>query len=259
MSVVHWDLIDPKTAGVLRAFGKTQIRRDFYLSGGTALSLQLGHRISLDLDFFTKTPQHKLRSQTVLSRLEQHFGLPKVSISYRAVDQIWLSVDGVKVTFLAYPFKRKYPLVACDEICLADARDIALQKAFSVGRRATARDYVDLAWILKSGLITIGEIIRNASEVFNQEGEPLFSEKLFLQQLVYTEDLEDKDAVLRLLRVPYDFDSLMKELREAVRSAAQAAFLPASDETETGPASPSPDTTAPTSRRRTPKSRARGR
>ncbi|HHY66504.1 MAG TPA: nucleotidyl transferase AbiEii/AbiGii toxin family protein [Alicyclobacillus sp.] len=223
---MYWDRIDAKTGEILKKLRDTGLLRNFYLSGGTALALQLGHRISVDLDFFTKTPQSKLKAQAVLNKLVQHFGQSKVALSYRAIDQLWVTLDGVKVTCLAYPFPRKYPLVEYEGIFLADAKDIALQKAFSIGRRATARDYVDLAWIVKSGVMTLLEIAQDASEIFVDEGEKLFSEKVFLQQLVYTEDLEDKDTVVSLLHVPYDFDSLMQGLQNAVEETARQTLMP---------------------------------
>ena len=52
--MLYWERIDPATANMLQKLSGTGILRDYYLSGGTALSLQIGHRVSVDLDFFTK-------------------------------------------------------------------------------------------------------------------------------------------------------------------------------------------------------------
>ncbi|MCL6577710.1 hypothetical protein [Kyrpidia sp.] len=64
--------------------------------------------------------------------------------------------------------------------------------------------------------MSLEDIVREAGEIFKEDGEKFFSAKLFLQQLLYTEDLEDKGAVVGHLRVPDDFDSLMQELQHAV-------------------------------------------
>ena len=72
-------------------------------------------------------------------------------------------------------------------------------KAYTLGRRATFRDYIDLYFLLINAYITLREIIEDASKKFVLSGEKLFSTRLFLEQLAYTEDLEDKDAALNLL------------------------------------------------------------
>ncbi len=213
--MISWDSIDPKAAHVLKRFKDTGLMEKFYLSGGTALALQLGHRVSVDLDFFSQKSLHKIQTEEIMTALEKTFPQTKLPVSFRAADQIWLEIEEVKTTFLAYPFERKHPLIRADGILLADVRDIALQKAFAVGRRAAARDYVDLACILRSGATTLEEINADAREVFVEDEERLFSPRLFMQQLVYTEDLEDRDAVIRLMRGSYDFDSLIDELRLA--------------------------------------------
>ena len=64
--MLYWERIDPATANMLQTLSGTGILRDFYLSGGTALSLQIGHRVSVDLDFITKRAQSKLESQQLL-------------------------------------------------------------------------------------------------------------------------------------------------------------------------------------------------
>lgn len=221
---MHFERIDPKAAQTLRKFQGNKLMDEFYLSGGTALALQMGHRISVDLDFFTQKPVHKVNTDKIMAELQRRFINSKITVTFRAVDQIWMDIDGVKITFLAYPFERKHPLIQVDGIALADVRDIALQKAFSIGRRAAARDYVDLAWILRNELITLEEICRDALDVFVEDGEHLFSPKLFFQQLVYIEDLEDKDVVIRQLHVPYDFDSLMSILMNAVNGESERTF-----------------------------------
>ncbi|MGE5484732.1 MAG: hypothetical protein ACM3X4_06925 [Ignavibacteriales bacterium] len=65
-----------------------------------------------------------------------------------------------------------------------------------------ARDYVDLYFLLQSGMVTLDSIINDAATRFIIEGERVFSAKLFLEQLCYTRDLEDVDSALRLVIQP---------------------------------------------------------
>ena len=187
---MYWDRIDKITVVTLRSFRKSPLMQSFYLSGGTALSLQIGPRVSADIDFFTQKPTTKINAEKIIKQLRDSFPKSRLTVTYRAVDQLWINLDGVKVTFLAFPFPGKNPFVDADGIPLADVKDIALQKTFSIGRRAKARDYVDLAWLLREKRTTLKEISRDAQEVFVEDNDPLFSPKLFLQQLGYTDDLE---------------------------------------------------------------------
>ena len=78
---------------------------DFYLAGGTALALQMGHRISVDLDFFSDKPIKK----TLLEDIEDFFEKP-VSVMVKSKDELTVMVDEVKITFLYYYFPLIYPL-----------------------------------------------------------------------------------------------------------------------------------------------------
>ncbi|NLI12414.1 MAG: hypothetical protein GX425_07275 [Peptococcaceae bacterium] len=74
-----------------------------------------------------------------------------------------------------------------------------LMKAYSIGRRATVRDYLDLYFLLSRGITSIKEIIQKAPTKFKAGNEPLFSPRLFLEQLVYTDDLEDRNIPVETL------------------------------------------------------------
>ena len=54
MSKIYWETITPAMRQVLDAFAISLFGRKFYLAGGTALALQMGHRLSVDLDFFRR-------------------------------------------------------------------------------------------------------------------------------------------------------------------------------------------------------------
>lgn len=137
----------------------------------------------------------------------------------KEVDQLWLEIEGIKVTFLAYPFSRVAPLHIEDGIAVASIRDIAVQKAYVIGRRATARDYVDMAFILRSGEVSLEQIVHDAQSVLVLDGEAVFSTRIFLCQLVYTDDVTDKEASIRSLYHREDFDSIVDTLRKEVERA----------------------------------------
>ncbi|OAT86673.1 hypothetical protein A6M21_02285 [Desulfotomaculum copahuensis] len=68
-----------------------------------------------------------------------------------------------------------------------------------LGRRATIRDYLDIYYLFKLGIITLEEIISSANKKYIINHENVFSTRLFLEQIIYMKDLEDKDVAPNLL------------------------------------------------------------
>ena len=79
----------------------------YYLAGGTALAIQIKHRFSEDLDFFTSG---KVDSGSIISWMEETFPLKKAAVIFKKLDQLDLRIDGVKVSFIEYPFPIVYEL-----------------------------------------------------------------------------------------------------------------------------------------------------
>jgi predicted nucleotidyltransferase component of viral defense system len=194
---------------VCHALGQSRLGNSFYLAGGTGLALQLRHRKSDDLDFFPRNPTEKIAAGVITREIERLFGEANGRLELREATQVTWSILGVKTSFIGYPFPLLYPLEdagvvvpGLQGISLAHSREIAAMKAYALGRRAAARDYVDLYSLLQSGMATLETIINDATVKFVIAGERVFSTKLFLEQLCYTKDLDDVDAALRLVSQP---------------------------------------------------------
>lgn len=185
----------------------------FYLSDGTALALQKGHRRSKDFDFFTLHPLEVLPELPELDNLLKRFR--RAEWIHKSPEQIDWRLDGVSVTLLAYPFAHDFDFRTWRGITVADPKDIALQKAYALGRRARARDYIDLHAIMKAGLMSIDEIIDRAQHTYGNA----FSPRLFLQQLTYTHDLadKDKDEAVSLMIEPQSFTIVEQDLQRLVQ------------------------------------------
>ncbi|BCV21685.1 nucleotidyl transferase AbiEii/AbiGii toxin family protein [Moorella sp. Hama-1] len=209
MAAAWENILGDRTKAVLEVLAASKIGRKFYLAGGTGLSLQIWHRRSFDLDFFQSGTEEKLKFNQLYRQLKESFLTADLQLVSRQVDQAMWEIKGVKVTFLTYPFPLLFKLIEGEIISpilkglrLASPEEIALMKAYAVGRRATFRDYVDLYFLLTQGVITLEGIIAGANKKFVLHGDPLFGSRLFLEQLVYTEDLEDKEAVLNMVLEP---------------------------------------------------------
>ena len=142
----------PKTKQVLSIIENEAFLNDFYLAGGTALSLQLGHRKSIDLDFFSKNfPTEQL----LLKGLEKF----NPTILNQAPKTLDVLIHETKVSFLEY----RYPLIdelkIFNNIKIASVIDIACMKITAISSRGSKKDFVDLNEILKS--TTLSEIFAN--------------------------------------------------------------------------------------------------
>jgi predicted nucleotidyltransferase component of viral defense system len=114
------------------------------LAGGTALALQIGHRISVDLDFFTTD---MIRPESVISAVRKT-GLPFRVLS-EGEDFVTLEVDGVKVSLFSYDYPFLQKVVAFEGIRIAGLLDIAAMKLVAISQRGTKRDFIDLYCILQ--------------------------------------------------------------------------------------------------------------
>lgn len=154
----------------------------FYLAGGTGLALQLRHRISIDFDFFQK----EYISKTLLSKVKRVFKNYEIKITVNHPEQLSVEINGVSISFIRYPFSAKLDLIDYKGIKILPILEIAAMKAYVLGRRATLKDYVDLYFIIKQRFTNLKEIIDFCEKKYRDK----FDARLFLEQLVYSEDIE---------------------------------------------------------------------
>jgi hypothetical protein len=183
-----------------------RVPRDFTLYGGTALALRLGHRVSVDFDFFSSTTF----VEKELLRLVPW--LAEGQVAQRSENTLTLQFstrNSLRVSFFGgLPLGRVgHPETdPQNTVLVASLADLAATKAAVITQRAASRDYVDLAAILRSGL-DLGYILGCAKAVYRNEFDPI----LGLKALSYFGDLPD----------------LPGEIVEFLRSAAaQAVQIP---------------------------------
>ena len=180
---MHKEILSEKQLELLPLIA--QFGREYYLAGGTAVALHIGHRRSIDFDLFKCS---SLNHKKNLSRISD-FGL-QYDVTRRVADQMNVTVGDVKVTFLEYPFNVEAQIRFENIIRIPELIDLSAMKAYALGRRSKWKDYVDLYYILKDHF-SFGQIAKRASEIFDQ----LFSEKLFRAQLSYFDDIDYSEQV----------------------------------------------------------------
>lgn len=206
---MHTDILSDKQRELLPWV--RQFKREFYLVGGTAIALYLGHRKSIDFDLFKLG---NINHKKNLERIQQ-FGYT-YQITRRVAEQMNLILNDVKVTFFQYPFDIQATQNVENIFRVPTLLDLAAMKAYALGRRSKWKDYVDLYFLLKDHF-TIEQICTRATEIFGE----LFSEKMFRAQLCYFEDVDYSEEVDWLIPNP----PTNAEIQEALTNIVTANFF----------------------------------
>ena len=183
----------------------SKFSRSYYLVGGTAIALQIGHRRSIDFDLFTAK---KINKQLV-SKTVAHFAPKDFSFIMKESDQVHYTIHGVKVTFFEFPFTIKASVSFDGVIRMPDLLTLSAMKAFAMGDRAKWKDYVDLFFLLKYHF-TFEQIADKAEELFTAE----FNSKLFRLQLSYFEGINYTEGVEYVIANPPSEDEIKSFLTE---------------------------------------------
>ena len=186
----HKEILNENQIELLPLIG--EFKREYYLVGGTAIALYLGHRRSIDYDLFKFSVLNRKKN---LDKI-QSLGFKPI-VTWNVADQMNLIVNEVKLTFFQYPFQIKSNNVFDGIVRIPDLLDLAAMKAYALGRRSKWKDYVDLYFLLNDKF-TLGEISNRATEIYGD----LFSDKLFPSQLSYFEDVDYSEQVDYLIPTP---------------------------------------------------------
>jgi len=170
--------------------------KGFYLAGGTALALQIGHRRSVDFDLASPKAINPFH-------LERHLiskGFQIQQTFTATADEYSALIQETRITFFYFPFEIEHPLLwDKGKITLPTIKDLGAMKAYALGRRSKWKDYVDLYFILKFHL-QLDHLIQRAKDIFSGH----FNSKLFREQLCYFDDMDYSESVEYLGHAPSD-------------------------------------------------------
>ncbi len=181
----------------------------FYLAGGTAIALQLGHRQSVDFDLFRN---HPIESK-LLQYVEQQFSSESVVSLVNNADELTVTVAGTKLSFVHYPFPVIQGFVHLAGVSVLTVPELAATKAYTIGRRGSLKDYVDLYTIVSGRHSSLDAIITLASQKYGE----VFNGRLFLEQLIWLDDIEDEPIVF--LGSSVDREHIREYFTQAIQEA----------------------------------------
>lgn len=202
---MYKEILSDKQLELLPTMAK--FRREYYLVGGTAIALHLGHRRSIDFDLFKPTAlNHKKNLDRITDSGCSYF------VTRRVAEQMNLIVNDVKVTFFQYPFPVQ-PIEKFESYFrMPTLLQLASMKAYALGRRSKWKDYVDLYFLLNEHF-SIAQISECATNLFGD----LYSEKMFRAQLCYFEDVDYTEEVDYLIPNPPSNEKIRNSLTEIVQ------------------------------------------
>lgn len=197
-------ILDKKRVAILP---KLRFAREhgFYLAGGTALALQIGHRDSIDFDFFCPT---SFDTDVLFNIIQEYFTAETLVQVQNEKNTLEIIIDGtIRLSFMSYQYPLIAPLVETDFFDMAALADIGCMKLSAITSRTAYKDYVDLYFILQS--ISLVALIDSLKTKL-----PSLEPMLALKSLIYFDDIVQEEIIYKT--EPISFGEIKIRLLDAM-------------------------------------------
>lgn len=199
------ETLSGKTKKALALLGKSHLLDKAYLAGGSGLALQLGHRFSVDLDFFTP---EEFEPKEITHQLQE---IGDFKLEERGWGTILGGLEGIRFSLFFYKYPVLFPFKKVYGIKVADLQDIAAMKIEAIASRGTRRDFIDLYSICQGG-IPLKQILSFYDRKFGK----LASNIVHIQKsLVYFIDAESEEMPKTLK--PVTWEEIKRYFEQEVR------------------------------------------
>ena len=159
---LHLETLPKDSQAVLSKIKNLIKKHRFVLAGGTGLAIQIGHRVSEDLDFFTK---ETFSTDRLFQEIKGKALSPVVLQEEKGT--LTVTAQGVKLSFLQYTYPFKEKMADLDGVPIAGIIDITSMKIVAVSQRGAKRDFVDLYAVLQT--VPFWKIAENLMERFGAD------------------------------------------------------------------------------------------
>lgn len=176
---LHWNILDNKRRTILPLLENFSSDK-FYLAGGTGLALQLGHRDSIDFDFFK---EGDFNTALLVEKISAIFISYKLIITQQEKNIVSCLIDdSIQLSFFGYRHTLLQPLIKTEYFNIASVVDIGCMKLSAITSRYVEKDYIDLYFILQK--LSLLELLENFVKKY-----PSLDKSLILKSLVYFDDV----------------------------------------------------------------------
>lgn len=211
--MLHQEIVGVPTLELIKSLQEKEYLNGFYLVGGTALSLYLGHRKSIDVDLFSN---HDFDAAQLLENIHQDF---QYELFHTAINTLKGSIGGVKVDFLAHRYMYLNEPVVMSGFKLLSMQDIIAMKlnAISVsGQRS--KDFIDVYYLLEH--YEIGEMLSFYKAKYNQQHDTFI-----LKSLIYYKEVDLSDWPVLIKNPRLKWTEVKKRLDQKVLSYVKDSGL----------------------------------
>ena len=201
--MLYIETVEPNTLELLKSLMSKPYLSTFCLVGGTSLSLQIGHRKSIDLDLFSETD---FDADKILENLAQDF--LQIEVLTKMKGTLLTRIQGIKVDFLRFNYPTIRPIRIEENLRLLTPEDIAPMKLDAIAGRGKMKDFYDLFFVLET--MTLQEVLNLHYEKFK-----LSTTFHLIKSLTYFEDAEDDDPPI-LIKTEATWSQVKKRISDAV-------------------------------------------
>jgi predicted nucleotidyltransferase component of viral defense system len=201
--MLHKETVAAETLALIQQLMKMPELQSFRLVGGTALSLQIGHRISTDIDLFTL--DRETNFENIKTLLESFFEL-----EVKAVNRVGLFcyINGIKIDLVKQHGVWLDEALEVESIRLSSLKEIAAMKIGAITGRGRKRDFFDLYMLLNQ--FSLKEILEFYHAKFSNSDE-----YTPIKSLIYFEDAEDDNLLKNT--VNFDWEKVKEKIRLEVK------------------------------------------
>lgn len=197
--------VEPRTLELLKRLMQIQSIKPFQLVGRTALALQLGHRVSIDLDLFTTTD---FDNETLIESIGEDYG---ITIELERKGMLITYINEIKVDFVKMAYPILFPPLSIEGVRMLEIRDIAPMKLKAITQRGSKKDFYDIYFLLQQmPLETLLDLFKQKFKLY----EPFH----VVKSLSYFEDAEQYadplvfDKTITWSKVKNTVEKAVKEL-----------------------------------------------
>ncbi|TCD01297.1 nucleotidyl transferase AbiEii/AbiGii toxin family protein [Pedobacter psychroterrae] len=193
------ETVSQSTLELLTTLMKDPLLEDFFLVGGTALALQIGHRLSIDIDLFSKKP---FDADQLLAEIEFRYPF---QLNYQARHTLKGSIDGVQVDLITHNYPLVNDLLVVEDVRMASAEDIAAMKLNSISGNGTRlKDFIDVAYLSSS--LSLSQMIDAFCEKYGNRNPAML-----VKALDYHKDIDFLEPI-QMLGSKYNWKSIETRL-----------------------------------------------
>ena len=202
--MLHTQTVAPQTLGLIQALQAEPLLKGFHLVGGTALSLQIGHRISVDIDLFTREDYDV---DELLSLFINRYGFQR---NYQRGKTLKGFINGILVDCIRHDYQ-EIQIFESERVRMLSSKDIAAMKLNAItGNGTRVKDFIDVYFLLEA--FTLDEMLSFYKTKYQQDDA-----LMILRSLVFFDDVDLAEWPLLISEPQLTLDHVKNRITAAVK------------------------------------------